>query len=180
MKYALTLITACLLLTYTVSAQTKIWLDANLKEQPKEKDAVYYQVVNKDGSYKVFQLNGTIKQEGKFISFEEQYTNGTIKFYDDKGNFWKTREYVHGAIKPIPMYTGDIKEPYTYIGMVYQYELPGTEPTAFDDATRWGMANISEKCRDMGADAIINMHIELSKLDATPRLTLYGTAVKMK
>lgn len=179
MKYALTLVAACLLLSTAVNAQTKQWLDANLKAVPTEKEAVYYQVVNKDGAYKVFQTNGTIKQEGKFLSAENQYTNGPIKFYDDNGKLLMVREFVNGLIKPIPFYTGDIKEPYTYIGMVYQFEQPAAG-TLYDTATRAGLDNLAEKCRDMGADAVINMHIELSKQDDGMRITLYGTAVKMK
>jgi uncharacterized protein YbjQ (UPF0145 family) len=180
MKHALTVLVASMLLSFSVNAQTKQWLDANLRVTPNEKDAVYYQVVNKDGTYKVFQTNGTINQEGKFLSYDEQYTNGTIKFYDSKGNFLKSRDYVHGLVKAIPLYTGDIKEAYSYMGMVYQYEQPGTGANAYDEATRLGLENLSEKCRDLGADAVVNMHIELSKLDNTPRLTIYGTAVKMK
>lgn len=180
MKYALTVFIACILLSLTVNAQTKIWLDANFKQQPNEKDAVYYQVVNKDGAYKVYYTNGTVQQEGRFMSADEQYINGTVKFYNDKGVYLRSRDYVRGLLKPVPMYTGDLKEPYTYIGMVYQYEQLGTATTAYDDATRLGLDNIAEKCRDMGADAIVNMHIELSSVDATPRITLYGTAVKMK
>jgi uncharacterized protein YbjQ (UPF0145 family) len=42
------------------------------------------------------------------------------------------------------------------------------------------MENLAEKCRDMGADAVVNTHIELSTIDNTTRITLYGTAVKMK
>ncbi|UPT68543.1 MAG: heavy metal-binding domain-containing protein [Sphingobacteriales bacterium JAD_PAG50586_3] len=180
MKYALTILLASMLLTFSVNAQTKQWLDAGFRVTANEKDASYYQIVNKDGTYKVYYTNGTVQQEGKFISFADQYINGTVKFYDDKGIYLRSRDYVRGLIKPVPMHTGDIKEPYTYIGLVYQYEQPGTAPTAYDDATRLGMENLAEKCRDLGADAVINTRIELSKLDATPRITLYGTAVKIK
>lgn len=181
MKYALTLLVASMLLTFSVNAQTKQWLDAGFRLIPNEKKATYYQIVNKDGAYKVYYTNGKVQQEGKFVSYTDQYINGTVKFYDEKGTFLRSRDYIRGVIKPVPMYTGDVKEPYTYIGMVYQYEQPVvTASGSYDEATRLGMENLAEKCRDMGADAIINMHIELSQLDATPRLTLYGTAVKMK
>jgi uncharacterized protein YbjQ (UPF0145 family) len=182
MKKLLVLFAACVFATLSLNAQTKQWLDADFKPTSTEKGAPFYQIVNKDGSYKVFQADGILRQEGKFISPTEPYMNGTINFYDEKGAYIKSREYVKGNLKPVALYTGEVKDAYTYIGMVYQYEQPALYggANAYDSATNAGFANLVEKCRDMGADAVINLRIELSMVDGAARITIYGTAVKLK
>ncbi len=182
MKFFTPFFIAFLLVCTSVNAQTKQWLDENLKIQPTEKGAKYYQLVNKDGSYKVYQANGTIYQEGKYISFENQYANGTLTFYDEKGKFVKKADYVNGLEKPIPFYTGEVKDAYTYVGLVYQYEtvMPIAGANSYEAATTAGLAKLADKCRTMGSNGVINLRIEVSTLDdKSLRISLYGTAIKM-
>jgi len=182
MKFYTPFFVAFLLLCTSVNAQTKQWLDENLKIQTAEKGAKYYQLVNKDGSYKVYLVNGTIYQEGKYTSFESQYANGMLTFYDENGKFIKKSEYVNGLEKPIPFYTGDIKQAYTYAGLVYQYEtvMPIAGVDGYSAATTAGLSKLADKCRAIGSNGVINLRIEITALDDKSfRIALYGTAINM-
>lgn len=89
------------MLSYSVKAQEKIWLDASLNHTDNKKNAAYYLISEKLDStgylIGIYRLNETILMTGFAFDKSGIRLNGNAKWYHENGNLESEGNYENGS-----------------------------------------------------------------------------------